>query len=108
MLAIVISFEKLHAKRSIKAKLEYRLKITNIMCHGDENYIVNLTCFIKAGREKAGYLTVKALLSKPLDNFTVEFRHLFKPNYGRNPQYRPYYFNLDVDWYGFSLFQCIN
>lgn len=82
-----------------KAKIQYRLKMTNFVCSDDNDFIVNLTCRIKPGREKIGFLTMKSFMPKPLDNFIVELRHFYKPIVGRNPQYRPYYFNLDVDWF---------
>lgn len=80
------------------SKTDYRLKLTNLECHGDNDYVVNFTCFIKPGRDKAGFMTMKQNNVKPLDKFIAEIRHFYKPVVGRNPQYRPYLFNLDLDW----------
>lgn len=80
------------------AKSDFKLKLTNFICHADNDFIINATCFIKAARNKAGYLTMKTFIRKPLLDFIVELRHFFKPIIGRNPQYRPYLYNIDINW----------
>lgn len=86
------------SKKEIIAKVDYRLKLSNFKCDCDNDFIINCTCFIKPAREKAGLMTITSFIQKPLIDFIIEIRHFFKPPYGRNQQYRPSIFNLDVDW----------
>lgn len=39
--------EKPREKPHKIAKTDFKLKMKNFVCHGDNDYIVNLTCFIK-------------------------------------------------------------